>query len=247
MEKRKKRLAEYIIDDIKAMLKDGRLKEGDKLPNQNAFAKQLGVSRLSLREALQTLEMMGIVRQKPKIGTIIINGDTGQWEHPFRKIELKNEDDTRQMLLARSCVEPAVALEAAAHITSEQLEKLTQIYYEMYEAYRVSDVEGYLAKDKEFHLYIAGACRNQYLLSMNEIALSQVDSFMKDVFIALPEAFEKTVRMHRAIYEALAEHNLEKVKRSVKQHTAYIEELLSQFFRLNDGPNFTQQGSLYYP
>jgi len=75
----KPKLADYVIEEIKDMLRSGQLAEGSKVPNQNEFAKQLGVSRLSLREALHTLQIFGIVEQKPRTGTIIINGDPDTW------------------------------------------------------------------------------------------------------------------------------------------------------------------------
>ncbi len=244
MAKKKKKLAEYVLEDIRAMLLDGRLKEGDKLPNQNEFAKQLGVSRLTLREALQTLELMGVVAQSPKTGTVILSGNPDHWGITTT-FTLKDEDDTRQMLLARSCVEPAIAREALRYMTTSQIEHLTRIYYEMYDAYRVSNVEAYLAKDKEFHLFIAESCENRYLLLMYEVALSQVDIFMKNVFNTIPEAFEKTVRLHRAIYEGLAEKDGLKLMDAVRLHSAFIAELIMRFFKKHDSAS--AEGSLYYP
>lgn len=244
---KKKRLAEYVVDDIKKMLMDGTLKEGDKLPNQNEFAKQLGVSRLSLREGLQILEIMGVVEQRPKTGTVIRNAHPEQWEYPFKKFSLNDEDDTRQMLLARHCVEPAIAAEALKYISPEQTDKLTQIYFELYDAWRASDVEAYLSKDKEFHLFIAECCCNVYLLNMYEIALNQVDIFMKDVLVAFPEAFEKAVRMHRGIYEGLMEKNPEKLEQGVRQHTEYAQQITSMFFHKKGAGFPAAQGTLYYP
>jgi GntR family transcriptional repressor for pyruvate dehydrogenase complex len=48
-----------VIEEINRMILSGEVKEGDKLPNQNDFAAQLGVSRPSLREALHTLTLIG--------------------------------------------------------------------------------------------------------------------------------------------------------------------------------------------
>ena len=50
----KKKLADSVIEEIKRMIQNGELKEGYKLPNQNAFAAQLGVSRTSLRDVRLT-------------------------------------------------------------------------------------------------------------------------------------------------------------------------------------------------
>lgn len=245
---KKKRLAEYVVEDIKQMLLDGRLKEGDKLPNQNDFAKQLGVSRLTLREGLQTLEIMGVVEQRPKTGTIIRNANPAQWEYPIKKFMLNDEDDTRQMLLARCCLEPTIAAEALKYISPGQMDRLAQIYYELFDAYRANEVEEYLTKDKEFHLFIAESCGNRYLFNMYEIALSQVDIFMKNVLTAFPDAFEKSLHMHRAIYEALTEKDADKLEQSVDQHSQFVQEIIAKFFHKGDtGFPDSAQGMLYYP
>ena len=55
---KRKKLSDSVIEEIKRMLLSGELQEGDKLPNQNEFAAQLGVSRPSLREALNTLTLI---------------------------------------------------------------------------------------------------------------------------------------------------------------------------------------------
>lgn len=68
---RRKKVADAVIEEIKRMIQSGELKEGDKLPNQNIFAAQLGVSRTSLREALNTLTRLGVTEQRPGYGTVL--------------------------------------------------------------------------------------------------------------------------------------------------------------------------------
>ena len=66
----RKKLADSVLEEIRRMITDGELGEGDKLPNQNEFSTQLGVSRPSLREALHTLNLMGVIEQRPGLGTV---------------------------------------------------------------------------------------------------------------------------------------------------------------------------------
>ena len=68
---KRKKLADSVIEEIIRRIESGELKEGDKLPNQNEFAAQLGVSRPSLREALHTLTLIGAIEQRPGFGTVI--------------------------------------------------------------------------------------------------------------------------------------------------------------------------------
>ncbi|MBM7682938.1 GntR family transcriptional regulator [Pullulanibacillus pueri] len=61
------------MERIKQEIKDGTLNPGDRLPSENAYAKQLGVSRATLREALRMLEEENIISRKHGIGTFINN------------------------------------------------------------------------------------------------------------------------------------------------------------------------------
>jgi len=68
----RRKLSDPVIEEIRGMIKRGELQPGDKLPNQNEFAAQLGVSRTVLREALQTLTRLRVIEQRPKHGTVIL-------------------------------------------------------------------------------------------------------------------------------------------------------------------------------
>ncbi len=66
-----KKIYEEVVDQLKMMLTAGELKPGDKLPSERDMAESLGVSRASVREALTTLEAIGILEIKPGEGTFV--------------------------------------------------------------------------------------------------------------------------------------------------------------------------------
>ena len=80
---KRKKLGDAVLEEIKRMITDGELAEGDKLPNQNEFSAQLGVSRPSLREALHTLNLMGVIEQRPGLGTVIKSANPALWMEQF--------------------------------------------------------------------------------------------------------------------------------------------------------------------
>lgn len=239
----KKHLSEYIIEDIKTMLRTGQFREGEKLPNQNEFARMLGVSRVSLREALHKLEMMDVIVQRPKTGTVIINGDPNTWDKPSENIELANADDTIQMLTARKCVETVIALEAAKRMTEQQEKSLMNIYEEMYATIEAGDAARFLVIDKEFHLLIAEISGNQYLQKMYEITLRHEDEYMKNIFMKHTRHLKKLVLAHKLLCEALAEADDEKIKRATRKHSVILDDIVTEFYT-----KITPQvGALYYP
>jgi len=64
-------LSEMVVKQIIGLIESEELKPGDKLPPENIFAEQLGVSRGILREALTILQFQGFISRKPKDGTYI--------------------------------------------------------------------------------------------------------------------------------------------------------------------------------
>ena len=61
----RKKLKDQIIDQLIAMIHDGKLKPGDKLPSETALMEQLGVGRSSLREAVGALSLIGMLTVRP--------------------------------------------------------------------------------------------------------------------------------------------------------------------------------------
>jgi len=62
---------EQVIQQIKDMIADGTLKKGDKLPSERDMAAMFGVSRTAIREALRSLEMLGLTESRQGEGTFI--------------------------------------------------------------------------------------------------------------------------------------------------------------------------------
>ena len=68
---KKSMLADSTAQKIKSMIEGGNFSVGDKLPNENDFASQLGVSRSTLREAIRTLTASGMLEIKRGKGTFV--------------------------------------------------------------------------------------------------------------------------------------------------------------------------------
>jgi len=67
----KRKIRDVVADHLTSYITSERLKPGDRLPTETALAEQLGVSRLSLREATKALEFLGIVSSKPGVGLTV--------------------------------------------------------------------------------------------------------------------------------------------------------------------------------
>lgn len=119
--------SEQVAERIIRMIESGDLREGDKLPNELEFARQLGISRGILREGLAQLKAQGIISRKPKDGTYILHqqGDrAGVTESTLRMIKTSS---IRNIMEMRDAIEQKAAVLAVERATDEELEELREI------------------------------------------------------------------------------------------------------------------------
>lgn len=83
--KKRKRVYQYIIDQIKIAIEEGRIKPGDQLPSERALAYKLDVSRTSVKEAITVLESSGVVTVRPGVGMFLSNDSRHALNQNFRK------------------------------------------------------------------------------------------------------------------------------------------------------------------
>lgn len=226
----KTKLADYVIEEVKKMLQSGEIHEGSRLPNQSEFAKQLGVSRLSLREAFHTLQLMGVIEQKPKVGTIIVSGNPEMWAMQMTPPFLSDSAATMELLQARRFIETTVAKLAYLNISQEDLSRLEYIVQEMEQAMQEKNLRQYAAKDIEFHMLIANASQNRYLVHMYIIVVNLMDQFIEQSFEVLPAISLDSIKQHRTIYKNLVGRNEASYMEAIRNHLDHIINAVANYY-----------------
>ena len=226
----KKKLADLVIDEIKEMLKRGDIKEGDKLPDQNKFAQQLGVSRMSLREALHTLQLMGVIKQSPRIGTIIISGNPDLWVKNISPPLLSDSKSSTELLEARKLIECGIVKKSVKIISSENILELQNKVTAMEEALNNEKIDEFLSLDLEFHLMIVSISGNRYLIHMFSSLINPLEQFIRECYQVFPDKIHEPLKYHKLIFESLKEQNERKVVHYMKEHIKSIEKMLIKYY-----------------
>jgi len=227
---RKKKTYEYAIDAIKELLIRGEISEGEKLPNQTEFARQLGVSRLCLREALQELESIGVIEQKPKRGTIIVSGDPSKWVPHVEAPLISDAEALYELIESRKVVEVAIAKQAAVNLTDEQLEKLERIITQMIVCHRNGNESEYSEIDMEFHLIIAQAANNRYLLNMYMTTVVLMEKLINEINENIPDIIVNSKKTHQKIFEALKDRDPKMAAKWTKVHIDRVWEYYTKYY-----------------
>ncbi|MFH1002318.1 MAG: GntR family transcriptional regulator, partial [bacterium] len=151
------------MEQIRDLIKEGKLKPGDKLPPEQVLAEKFGTSRPSVREALSSLEILGITESRGGKGNFIKNNfNFPLYEQKFR--ELEEEESPFELLEARKAVEIEIAELAAKKATKEDTDAIYESLHKMEGS--MSNIPEMMGFDREFHMNIARAAHNNLLFSI---------------------------------------------------------------------------------
>jgi GntR family transcriptional repressor for pyruvate dehydrogenase complex len=214
----RKKLADFVVEDFKKKVTDGIFKEGDKLPNQGEYAKQIGVSRLSLREGMQKLQAMGAITQRPKVGTVVVCGDPNKWIAPMKAPLLDDAKAVNELVEVRIIIESALTKMCTALISDGKLDELIKLTDDMEKSYIAKDWDTFSESDISYHQLIANEAGNRYLKRMFMEILNLTVQFVYETFKWIPETTRDACIMHRKITEAIQERDSERAAAMMEEH-----------------------------
>ncbi len=219
-----------VVNQIISALQNGKLEKGDRLPSERDMAKMFGIGRPSLREALNTLAVLGVLEIKRGDGTYVKSTSTGA-RVATKAIELLQADYNPFITLeARLLLEPNIANMASQRAESQDLAAIQSLLPKMEERSKENKPLGDL--DLDFHVYIARATKNPLIEQVARFLLNswigkgrRWDELQYDV-IKQEGRLAKYVHQHRKIYEAIKEKDSEQSECEARNH---IETLLEDF------------------
>jgi GntR family transcriptional repressor for pyruvate dehydrogenase complex len=159
---RKTKIYHEIVDQIKELITEGRIKPGDRLPPERELAELFKASRNSVRDAIRVLEQMGLIESRQGDGTYVRTLTADELTEPLALCLLQSRTQMRELWEVRRVLEPSLAEAAAARITEEELSELESVL----DAQRLKVEAGFigLEEDAAFHYGIAEAARNGVML-----------------------------------------------------------------------------------
>ena len=221
---RRVRTYEQVMAQIEQRMLDGLLAPGDRLPSERELAQLLGVSRPSLREALRVLEAMGIVDVRPgrgpEGGTVFVGrpGEGGFAILLKMQLALGHFSDG-DVIRTRLMLEEWSVAEAARHATGADHVELRRIL-DLMDAPELS-ARDFNRLDTEFHVRIAESTGNalaSYLMSSLRTAIHRRMIDASERLDDWRRACGPVRAEHRAILEAIEEHDPERAAALVRDH-----------------------------
>ncbi|WP_223505794.1 FCD domain-containing protein [Pseudomonas sp. GL-RE-29] len=232
---RQRRLSDDIVEQLEGMILEGTLKAGERLPAERVLAEQFGVSRPSLREAIQKLAAKGLLVSRQGGGNYVVESLGTTFSDPLLHLLESNPEAQRDLLEFRHTLEASCAYYAALRATDVDRERLTATFNELQDCYsrhdEVSRVEEGAA-DAKFHLAIAEASHNAVLLhtirGLFDLLKRNVVTNIGGMYKQRTETRDMLITQHRELYQAIIEGRAEQAREVSSRHILYVQEVLEE-------------------
>ena len=213
-------VTQQVIDYLREHIQDGRWAIGDKIPSENQLVQLLGVSRTSVRTAVQQLIGLGALESKHGMGTFVLANDfSSAMRHPALEDAYS---DVKKVLEFRLAIEPKICFLATERITPEVLVTLTQLLSDMQKS--VNNQKAFVQYDIQFHKEISKAAQNELLeRSLFDVFEQTINDHerMNDLF-----GYKDGIHYHKQIMRAMKSGQSEKAEQLMYQHLKYAYDLL---------------------
>lgn len=215
-----------VIDYIKDQIRLGVLKAGGKLPTERELSEILQISRNSVREAIRTLDIMGVISCHQGAGNFLTGNFENNLEESLSMMFLLNQINYSEISQLRRALEMQALLLAIDNITDEEIAQLEGIISKL----ETVTEENNVILDKQLHYNIALASRNTLIIDIL-LALSEViDQFIFDLrkeILSSDDSKDDLWDAHKGMVKSLITKDKSLAYESVNMHFRLIDERLN--------------------
>lgn len=215
--------ADQVRDAIVALIRDGRLRPGEKLPTEPRLGAMFGVGRSAVRAAVQSLVGSGVVEMRPGQGAYIRRldvSDVVRMTGPVVQLDYRSALELHE---ARASIELTAARLAARRRTEADLSRMRAAIDAYAAAEEAGDIAGMVATDIAFHAALIGGAGNRVLATMLD-SVSEILHEHRRQYILHAGARDRglVVSEHEGIYAAVAAADRAEAVRRVRRHMRRI-------------------------
>lgn len=208
-------ITKKVYEELEKQIVDGAWKPGERLPSETELANSMGVSRTTVRNALQRLSTLGLIETKLGDGSYVKKVNVGD---QFKAVLLPNvymqPHSIQEVLEFRCAIEIQTAGIAASKATRDDVRKLRKIFLSQQDE-KCSDTE-YAKRDLDFHYEIAKIARNSLITATYDILRNLLTTTMINTVHSLGK--EIGLPYHQQLIVAMSENDSEKAIRIMKAH-----------------------------
>jgi GntR family transcriptional regulator, transcriptional repressor for pyruvate dehydrogenase complex len=200
-----------------------KLRPGDKLPSERELAELLSVSRSSIRDAIRSLELAGMVEPRQGAGTIVREITVNSVTTPFANALKRKEELMGELLDFRKIIEPPLAARAATHASADEISEMEDILKR--QEVKLREGASTVGEDSEFHYAVAMASGNSVVLKVLDILMDLLRD-TRERSLQIEGRPQKSLAGHHKILSAIKRHDAEAAKAAMRRHIEDVEEIV---------------------
>lgn len=178
------------------------------------------MSRASVREALRSLELLGVVETRAGGGTFVRRTVPEDLARPLSNLIVRGHS-LSDVIEVRGLIEPAIAASAATRIRPDQLVELRAILTQ--QAEKVAAEQSYALEDTRFHELIGRAARNELLVTMLGV-IWDVLRGSREQWLQTNQRAHSSIDAHKRILAALEAHDADAARTAAADHIRAVGE-----------------------
>ena len=213
---------EIIVQQIKLQIKNGTLKPGEKLPSERKLANLLGVSRASVREAIQALAYSGYLEVIQGKGTYVLEM-AAKYDEIVNFLSEFSNYSVDYLMEARMIIEGELARLAALNANQKEIDLMQKIFRKISHS---KDANSFFVTDLELHLTIAKATHNPVLNGIMKIIGELIYKETQPILEASMEFQERNLKNIKDLVQAIKERDAIRAKQLMIEHISNIKSSL---------------------
>ena len=217
-----------VIEYIKQLAKEGKVSFGGRIPSERELMNTLGLSRNSIREALRSMENMGLIESRQGQGNFLVNHMGRSLNSVFSVLLFMGESDYVEISQLRRFIEIGAYLLAVKKAEEEDISRLEEIWQGIEEC----SGEEKVRRDKQFHDEIIRISGNRLLGILNESLGDLFETFIEELALHIASKDWNALCMcHEKVSECLRDRDVQGGMKAIREHYNIIDADLEEYTR----------------
>lgn len=220
-------VSDQVFVQMKAQILEGEWKPGEKIPSENELARQFGVSRVTVRNALQKLSALELLETRFGEGSFVRMPDAASAMSPLIPAAFLNDNGMDEILQLRKMIEGPVCREACRRVSEEDVKELKALFQKM------EATKDYLPEfarfDFLFHIKLARTAGNSIIMRIYDIMNEVMKNSLEKVVQA--RGNRAGLHYHGRIVDAFERKDEEAAEKIMNEHMMELYESFINDFR----------------
>lgn len=223
---RRNKIYEEVAKQIERLIL-AKMKPGDKLPAERELSEMFRVSRSSIRDAIRSLELLGLVEPRQGIGTVVREISADTLVNPLSNVLVRQRQLVSELLDVRKMLEPPLAARAATHASDDEIVEMEEILKR--QAEKMAKGELAIEEDSEFHYAIAMASGNTVVLKVLDLLMDLLRG-TREKSLQVEGRPQKSIGGHRQILAAIKKRDAAAAEAAMCRHVEEVEHIVLKKF-----------------